>query len=162
VYGDLLNFYKNNDGIEGLPLRLILVVIVAGMTIPIALYGLSTYSKTQAETMLINEFSRIETTARQVSNGGGGTSLPVTVEFKNNAFSTIEYVKIGDAINGTYGSVIRYKFSGSDEQRYILKSDLRLASNDNATFTLSAGAHNLKLTHVTSNTVIPYIEVGEV
>lgn len=157
-----MNFYKNNDAVEDLPLRLILVVIVAGMTIPIALYGLSTYSKTQAETSLTNEFSRIEITARQVSNGGNGTSLLVTVEFKNNAFSTIEYVKIGDAINGMYDCVIRYKFSGSDEQRYVLKSDLRLSSIDNATFTLSAGTHKLKLTHVTSNTAIPYIEVGEV
>jgi hypothetical protein len=157
-----LNFYKNNEGVEDLPLRLILVVIVAGMTIPIALYGLSTYSKTQAETALTNEFSNIEITAKQVSNGGNGTSLIVIVDFKNNAFSTIEYVKIGDKINGTYGSVIRYKFSGSDEQRYVLKGGLILTSNSNDTLTLSAGTHDLRLIHITSNTPISYIEVGEV
>ncbi len=103
----------DEEGVESIPLKLIIVVLCLALIIPATWAGLTAYSKNQAENELIGEINRMVSAIKQTYDGDDGTSFSLEVDFQGGIFKKVEYVKIGDKIGehgGPYRSIIRYKF----------------------------------------------------
>ena len=146
-------FYKNNSGsLEGLPLKMIIIVIIMAITIPLIFLGLMSYDKGQTESNVKNEVEKIVTTIKQCINGANGTKLPLDVSLNNGMFADFEYVKIGDSMDGKYRFSIRYKLSNEDEVvRLIGKDTLVTNENGDGAVHLGPGSYKLSFTHIVTS-----------
>jgi len=121
----------NEEGIEGFPFKLIIIVLIAVISFPLIFGGLENYDRTQTENNLRSELDFLTTRAKQVYFGGVGNADNVEVDFRNGFFTKIEYIKIGDGPNGIWSS-IRYKLNHKGVETMVIENpNIPLAYNDN-------------------------------
>jgi hypothetical protein len=134
---------SDKEGVESIPLKLIIVILILAIIIPSFFMGLATYSNAQAENDIRSEIERIISTIKQTNNGDEGTSFSLTVNFQEGIFKRLEYVKIGDKIGehgGSYPSVVRYKFHGENIRYMIIENpNIMTTSSYNSAFELGTG-----------------------
>jgi len=124
----------NEEGIEGIPFKLIIIVLIMALSIPLIFGGLGNYNRTQTENDLRNELNFLIIRARQLYFSGTGNADNVKVNFRNNFFTRIEYIEIGDGPEGIWSS-IRYKLNHKGVETIVIENpNIPLAYNDNGNF----------------------------
>ncbi|UCE74592.1 MAG: hypothetical protein JSV56_02520 [Methanomassiliicoccales archaeon] len=114
-------FHKNEEGVEGIPLKLIIVLVILAITIPITWKGVESYDRSQTESNLRSELDYLSAHIKQVYLNGIGNALDVEVDFRNGMMTRIEKVEIGDSTEGIWSS-IRYKLSHKGTEFIIIKN----------------------------------------
>jgi hypothetical protein len=109
------------DGVEGIPLKLIIVMVIMAITIPTAFKGLESYDRIQTENNLRSELDFLSANIKQVYLNGIGNAQDVNVDFRNGIMSKVEEIKIGDSIDGIW-STIRYKLSHKSIEILLIKN----------------------------------------
>jgi hypothetical protein len=109
------------NGVEGIPLKLIIVMVIMAITIPAALKGLEGYDRFQTENNLRSELDFLSANIKQVYLHGLGNALDVEVDFKDGMMVKVEEIKIGDSKDGIW-SAIRYKLSYKNMEILLLKN----------------------------------------
>jgi len=124
----------NEEGVEGIPFKLIIIVLIMALSIPLIFGGLENYDRTQTENDFRNELEFLITRAKQVYFGGTGNADNVEVNFRNSLFTRIEYIEIGDGPEGIWSS-IRYKLNHKGVETIVIEHpNIPLAYNDNGNF----------------------------
>ena len=138
------------DGVEELPLKLIIIAIVVAITIPIMVDSLSNFSNDQVLSDIRAEIAKVVTAIKLSYSSGIGTSIPVTVSLQNGVMTSIDYIKIGDTRGAVYEAMIRFKVS-TDNVQYIQIEPYIPVTYGPAGFTspmtLSAGHYHLHAVH---------------
>ena len=138
----------NEEGIEGIPFKLIIIVLVMALSIPLIFGGLENYDRTQTENDLRNELEFLITRAKQVYFGGTGNAGNVEVNFRSSLFTRIEYMQIGDGPEGIWSS-IRYKLNHKGVETMVIENpNIPLAYNDNGnlkSLELGSGSYTIHL-----------------
>lgn len=125
---------RNEEGVEGIPLKLIIIVLIMAISIPLIWRGFESYDRTQTENNLRSELDFLVTRVKQVYFGGVGNADSVEVNFRNGLFTKIEYIKIGDSPNAIWSS-IRYKLNYKGVETIVIENpNIPLAYNDNGDF----------------------------
>jgi hypothetical protein len=128
--------------VEGLPLRLIIVAIVMGISIPSVLALWSNVEKQQTENAVRAELNYLMLRIGQVHRSGPGNAISVELNLRSGMMSSIEYVLVGDDLDSPWRSAIRWKLNGQGEELIAIENDVPVCSNSGVAFQLSEG-HNL-------------------
>ena len=135
-------------GVEGIPLKLIIVMVILAITIPAAWKGLESYDRSQTENNLRTEIEFLSTYIKQVYLNGIGNAQDVEVDFKDGMMTKIDWIKIGDAVEGIWSS-IGYKLGHKSADFVLIKNPNipigNVSGGEIGPLTLGAGIHTIHL-----------------
>lgn len=114
-------FSIDERGVEGIPLKLIIVIVILAITIPAIWKGLESYDRSQTENNLRSEIEFLSTHIKQIYLNGIGNAQDVEVDFKDGMMTKIEWIKLGDSIEGIWSS-IRYKLNHKSDDLFLIKN----------------------------------------
>jgi hypothetical protein len=112
---------RDEAGVEGIPLKLIIVMVIVAITIPVAWKGLESYDRSQTETNLVMEIDFLAANIKQVYLSGMGNARNVDVDFSSGFVTSVERIEIGDSGDGVW-SCIRYKLGHKNPQFVLIKN----------------------------------------
>jgi hypothetical protein len=147
-YTSQSKFKKDRRGVEGIPLKLIIVLVILAITIPITWKGLESYDRTQTERNLRSEIEFLSINIKQVYLNGMGNAVDVKVDFANGMMTKVERVQIGDSLEGIYSS-IRYKLNYKNTEFMVIKDpNIPVGNYSDSEFgplILGSGRHTIHL-----------------
>lgn len=133
---------------EGIPLKLIIVMLIMAITIPAAFKGLESYDRIQTENNLRMEIDFLSSNIKQVYLNGLGNAQDVDVDFKDGIMTSVTEIKIGDAVDGIW-STIRYKLSHKNTEIILIKNPNipigYVSQGEVAPLSLGEGSHTIHL-----------------
>src|SRR3990172_977257 len=97
-----------------LPLRLLVAAVVAGLTVPTILGGLSAYETAHASRTAEVAIDAVVRVAQRLYLAGGGAQ-EVVVDLRGGVTAKVEYVRIGDSPGGPRAPSAVYKLTGQSE-----------------------------------------------
>ncbi|MEW5936381.1 MAG: hypothetical protein AB1665_00990 [Candidatus Thermoplasmatota archaeon] len=133
----------NCEGLEGLPLKLMIVAVVLGISLPIVYTGFRAYDISRLEGAVATEAQRVLSMAEMLHRGGVGNAETITIKIPNGALARVEYLAIGGAFGTPEASSVRYLVGGSTEQR--LSASIQIVSVDNEAVYMGSGVHELHI-----------------
>lgn len=131
------------EGVEGLPLRLLVAAIVAGLTIPTVVAGLTAYEAQQVELRTVQELDAVVRVAQQLYMSGDGAQ-DVRVDLAGGVTVRVEYAAIGDAPGGPLAPSVRFKLSGQPEVFLLADPPVPMAGEDGP-LSLGPGRHVVRV-----------------
>jgi hypothetical protein len=141
-------FLLHEEGVEGIPLKLIIVMVIMAITIPTAFKGLESYDRVQTENNLRAEIDFLSSNIKQIYLSGIGNAQDVEVDFKDGMMTKVTEIEIGDSIEGIW-STIRYKLSHKSTEIVVIKNpNIPIGYVDQgevAPLTLGEGRHTIHL-----------------
>jgi hypothetical protein len=111
---------NDSEGVEGIPFKLIIAVVILALTIPMVWAGLESYDSIQTENNLQMELDFLAINIRQTYLDGVGNAQDVRANFKDGMFRKIERIEIGDSPDGSWSS-IRYELSGMSTRTILIE-----------------------------------------
>ncbi len=114
---------------DGLPLRLLISAVVAGLTVPAILGGLGPLEADQASVRAQREIDRIVRSAQDFYLSGGG-SEDLRIDLSGGFMARVESVRIGDAPGGPFAGTASYRVTGQAEAYLVLRPAVPLAGSD--------------------------------
>ena len=146
--------WNENAAVEGIPLKLMIIAIILGITLPMIFIGLKGADHTSTENNLRTQITSIKFTARDLYNMDPGSSEVMVVDFKNGLMTNIDYVMIGDNLTGRYVSTIKYNISGDTEKVTTIENpEVPMTSADGETLVLYSGRYELVFTCMKSEDI---------
>ena len=143
-----------NAAIESLPLKLIIIVIILGITLPMIYIGLKGADRTSTENNIRSEITAIKSMVQNLCNGGVGNADVMEVDFSDGLMTNLDYIKLGDNLNGYYVSVIKYKLSGGAEKIITIEyPEVAMTGPDGETLVLLSSKYRLSFECMKSNTI---------
>jgi len=139
-----MGLLRDRRGIEGLPLQLLIVAIVAGITAPMVYAGLDAYDRGQVESRVRGELMRLVRAAQQYRIAGGGSET-LELDLRGGYFVPVERVLIGDEAGGPFQSAIRYRVGGDERAILAERPSVSMAGPDGKALSLVAGAYAIRL-----------------
>lgn len=137
----------NKSGVIDLPLRLVIIMIILGITIPIIIGGLMYFTRIQKENQLDARINELRMQIVQVYRGGVGTDIRVDIEFP----SETEYIRIGGALTGDYKKYrIEYKIFSTIRSYAVLDGakNIPMCSDTGRTLEIGGAKYALSLKKV--------------
>lgn len=147
-------------GVEGLPLKLLIVAIVMGISIPAVLASWSNAERQHTENSLRSELNYLETRIVQVYQAGLGNAISVKLHIESGMLASIEYVLVGDGLDSPWRSAIRWKLSGQAESLVAIEDDIPVCSEDGNALRMSPGWHYLYLEAKKEESGLLYVEIS--
>jgi hypothetical protein len=138
----------NRRGLEGLPLKLVIVSLILAMSVPIVVSNWMNYDREQTVNLVVSELNYLETSVEQMWNGGLGigNSRVIEITVRDGTFAKVERVEIGGEDLGTIeAKSIRWKLKGEDEQIYIVSKGIPMTSEDDSALLLKHGLNKIYL-----------------
>jgi hypothetical protein len=141
-----MSLRSDRAGVEGIPLQLLIIVIILGISLPVVFATWTTVDAASTDGRIQAEIERLATEVGQAYSYGPGTGLRVNrVDFSSGTFTAVEYVKLGDAPTKSTAALIRFKISGQGERTVILPGEVPLTSVENTTFSVGPGVYDFLL-----------------
>jgi len=142
---------KDKRGLEEMPLRLMIIAIIMAITVPMIFDALGEFSEDQVESNIQEEVAKIITAIKLSYSSGVGTSIPVSVSFSDGVLCSIEYIRLGDTLNETYESIVRFKITDSPRTYVPVEPYVPITNQqdggDSGPLVLSAGSYRLHAVH---------------
>ncbi|MBI5000757.1 MAG: hypothetical protein HZB92_04425 [Euryarchaeota archaeon] len=133
-------------GLEGLPLQLLIVAVILGISLPIAYAGFDNYDKSRVDSAARTEASRAMSLAALLYAGGPGNSDTLTIDIPNGVLGHVEYFAIGGALGTLDASSVRYRMVGGAEQRMTSGNTfVQITTPTGTALYLSAGKHQVQM-----------------
>ncbi len=133
------------DGVEGLPLTLLVTMVVLAITIPLVFSSLRAYDRGRVEALVISEIDDFISSVQSIYISGPGNSVLVDFDLSAGAMTGIDYVMFGDSPGGNLSSVIRYKLNDAPEKLLaIVSPNVPMTSNESAALVIMPGANSIK------------------
>lgn len=130
------NITKDRNGtLEGLPLELLIIILIMGISLPIIWNSAQYYSQQQLEKDVKIELDILEEKIEEVAYSEQGNIRIYKIDLKDNFLSDIDYVKIGGEKKEKM-NVIRYKI-GENNKNIILDDILISNFTDNTACSLN-------------------------
>jgi hypothetical protein len=160
-------FHRRSDGVESIPLQLVILVIIIAFTIPIVMNYWMMGDRAQVENNTLSQLNYLGTTVKQINDNGIGNRDLITLDFKDGTFTKIDYIRIGGDIKQTQSALVKWRLSGAQERTYIIPGESRIgyqiSSNVYKAFEIGSGKIliYLECKKTLDATPILYVEIGE-
>lgn len=138
----------DRNGLEGLPLKLVIVSLVVAISVPIVVSNWMNYDREQTVSLIVSELNYLETSIEQMWNDGlgRGNSRVIQITVRDGTFAKMERVEIGgEDLRSLKAKSIRWKLKGEDEQIYVISKGIPLTSEGNGVFPLKHGLNKIYL-----------------
>ncbi len=135
----------DDNALEDLPLRLLIIAIVMAITVPVVFVGLRDYRIERAETVLETELERLKQLGIQVYTMGVGTAQTIEIDIPDET----ESVTLGGPLLSRFSSTIWYQIQQRDRNFMLIKRgavSIALTTPENDALTFGAGLHTLSIT----------------
>lgn len=152
----------NEDAIEGMPLKLLIVALVMGITIPSVLAMWANVEKVQTENRLMSEMDYLSIRIGQVYRSGPGNIIAVDFELKSGLMTSIDYVLVGGELDTPWRSTIRWKMAGEGENMIPIDDGIPVCSEGGQAFELSEGHSYLYLEGKKKEDGLLFVEISVV
>ena len=143
-----MSILRDEAGVEGIPLKLIIVLVIVAITMPVAWKGLESYDRSQTETNLVLEIDFLAANIKQVYLNGIGNARDVEVDFSDGFVTSEERIEIGDSEEGVWSS-IRYKLGHKNSQFVLIKNPnipiAHVSQEDVGPLVVGSGRHTIHL-----------------
>jgi hypothetical protein len=143
-----MSILRDEAGVEGIPLKLIIVLVIVAITVPVAWKGLESYDRSQTETNLVMEIDFLAANIKQVYLNGMGNARDVEVDFSDGFVTSVERIEIGDSEDGVWSS-IRYKMAHKNSQFVLIKNPnipiAHVSQEDAEPLVVGPGRHTIHL-----------------
>ncbi len=126
-------------GVEGIPMKLLVIMIAVAFIVPAVYHGLSVNAERQAKEDIESAMNDLATAIRFVYGQGTLESREVTLDFSSSKFSGMEVILIGDRVGehpGVNQSTISYKYWGVWEHIVVTDPNIPITSPDNCVLEL--------------------------
>jgi hypothetical protein len=145
-----MHFFRDDeDAVEGIPFKLIIIVLILAIALPMIWSGLSSYDRTQKENDIKSEIDFIITTIKLVYTSGEDNSQQIDVDFTSSFATKVERVWIGDGTKNLW-STIRYKLSDSSKKTIVIQNPnvpvANITTSGLDAFVVGEGSHSLMFT----------------
>jgi hypothetical protein len=153
----------NRKGLEGLPLKLVIISLILAMSVPIVVSNWMNHDREQTVNSIVSELSYLETSVKQLWNGGlgQGNSRILEITVRDGTFAKVERVEIGGEDPGSLeAKSVRWKLKGEDEQLYIMSKGIPMMSEDGSAFQLKHGLNRIYL-EVKSSQGATFVEFSD-
>ncbi|MGB9636213.1 MAG: hypothetical protein ACPL1Y_03055, partial [Thermoplasmata archaeon] len=141
-------FIFENRGVLDLPMRLLIIMVILGITIPIIIGGFMYFTRIQKENQLDARINELKMQIIQVYRGGENTDIRVDIEFP----SETEYIHIGGSLNGDYTKYrIEYKIYSTIRSYAVLDGakNIPMCSDSGDTLKIGGAKYALSLKKLT-------------
>jgi len=146
--------------IEGLPLEMLIIILVMGISIPIIWNSAKYYSKNDLEKEIITELEIFSEKVEDVASSDKGSTRTIKIDIEDNILSKINNVKIGgDTLEKM--SNVRYEIDG-EKKRYSLDNLFVSNITDEKTFSMKIPLNGEKVFIKNSGFIANRIDVIEV
>jgi len=156
----LRDLAEDERGIEGLPLKLLILAIVMGISVPSILAMWSNVERVQIENRLESEMDYLIIRIQQVHRSGLGNAMSVEVNLKSGLMTSIEYVRVGDNLSSQTRSTIRWKLSGEAENTLLIEDQIPVCGRNTDAFELNEGHSSLYLEVKKKESGLVYVEIS--
>jgi hypothetical protein len=131
--------------LEGMPLKLLIVALVMGITLPSVLAMWANVEKVQTGNHLQSEMDYLNIRINQVYRSGPGNTILVELNLKSGVFTSIDYVMIGGRLDTHWKSTIRWKLVGEGENVIPIDGGVPVCGENGESFELDEGHSSLYL-----------------
>jgi len=139
----------DNNGIEGFPLRMLIILIVIIMSLPLVYSWFKVYDYNSTESNIESEFKKLSNSIRMLYFNGNGRTR-VDMDLGSGIFARLDYAVLGD---GVYHNIMTYKITEGNKKHVLLEDPYipigNLTKNNGETFLLplrlSSGSYTLIL-----------------
>lgn len=132
---------RDEQGLEGLPLQLLIIAVVLSLGLPIVYGSIRNYDSRRMMEDMEEQAVFIGQKARQLYLHGEGNSDTITLDIEDGIFHRIEFLEV---TNGTFEHQIRWRISGGHSGRHFIPQEVLLFSNETP-LRLEEGEHRLRL-----------------
>lgn len=150
----------DSKGIEGLPLKILIVALVLGISIPSVLAIWTNAEVQRIENSLRSELDYLNLRIVQIYRSGPGNAISFKLEIDSGMVSSIEYVLVGDNLDGPLRSTLRWKISGRSEAIIAIEDDVPVCSKEGGAFPLSEGYHTIYLVAKKREDGLVFVEIS--
>jgi hypothetical protein len=151
---------SDEKAIEGMPLKLLIVALVMGITIPSILAMWANVEKVQTENHLMSEMDYLKIRISQVYMSGLGNAITVELHLKSGLMTSIEYVLVGGGLETHWKSTIRWKLAGEEENLVLLDNGIPVCGGNGEAFELHEGHSSLYLKVKKKEDGLVYVEIS--
>ena len=130
---------------EDLPLRLLIGIVILGLTVPAIVSGLSAYETQQMTVRVTQEIERLVQVAQQFYLSGGGAE-DVRLHFDGGMTAKVESIAIGDVPGGPLATSASYRLSGQQERFLLSDPPVPMAGPDGP-LRLGPGVHTVRVSY---------------
>jgi hypothetical protein len=152
----------NEEAIEGMPLKLLIVALVMGITIPSVLAMWANVERVQTENHLMAEMDYLNIRIGQVYRGGPGNIITVDLELESGLMTSIDYVLVGGELDTPWRSTIRWKLAGEGENMVPIDDGIPVCGESGQAFELSEGHSYLYLEGKKKEDGLLFVEISVV
>ncbi len=132
------------EGIEGVPIKLLVVAIVLAITVPLIFSALRSYDHARVEQGLEAELDEFVTMVQTIYVSGPGNGVTMEIDIPSGTFSRVETISFGDVLGGSMSSVIRYRLQGRAESLLVLKNpNVPMTGIDNSSLEIASGHYEI-------------------
>jgi hypothetical protein len=142
-----LVFKNTKQGVIDLPMRLLIVMVILGITIPIIVGGFMYFTRVQKENLLDSRINELKMQIIQVYRGGENTDIRIDMEFPGET----DYIHVGGDLTGSYEKYrIEYKIFSTIRSYAVLDGakNIPMCSDTGKTFEMGGGKIALSLKKV--------------
>ena len=131
-------------GIEGVPIKLLIVAIVLAITVPLIFSALRGFDRARVEQDLEAELEEFVSMVQVIYTSGPGNSVTIEFDIPGGAFTRVETVSFGDVPGGSMSSVIRYRLQGRAESWMVLENpNVPMTGLDNVPLEVASGHYEI-------------------
>ncbi len=145
---------KDRRGLEGMPLKLLIVSLLISLSAPIVLSSMGTFQARTSESLALGAAERIREIITATYLSGPGNHRVLDSPLADNKCT----IEIGGDLTRTESMVIKVMHDGSVERIYLSDPAVRVTSADGHPFQLTSGMTSLSFTCVAGNGT--YVVVG--
>jgi hypothetical protein len=145
---------KDKRGLEGMPLKLLIVSLMISMSAPVVLSSMGAFQARTSESLALSAAERIRETITATYVSGPGNHRVMDSPLTDDKC----IIEIGGDLTRTESMVIKIVHGGAVEHVYLSEPAIRVTSADGRPFQLTAGMAKLSFTCVSDNGT--YVVVG--
>jgi hypothetical protein len=146
--------------LEGMPLKLLIVALVMGITLPSVLAMWANVEKVQTGNHILSEMDYLNIRINQVYRSGPGNTITVEVDLKSGVFTSVDYVMIGGRLDTHWKSTIRWKLAGEGENVIPIDGGIPVCGENGGTYELNEGHSSLYLKAKKKEDGLVFVEIS--
>ena len=133
------------EGVEGMPMTLLIVMVVLAITVPLIFGSFSVYDRQRVEQSMISELEGLIANIQLLYLAGPGNSALLSLEAENGMLTSVQRVTLGDVPGGALSSTARYVLGNRPEVMLPISSpSVPVMSADEVAFEAGPGTTMIK------------------
>jgi hypothetical protein len=138
---------RDRRGLEGMPLKLLIISLLISLSAPVVLSSMGTFQTRTSESQALSAAEHIRETITATYLSGPGNHRVMDSPLADDRFT----IEIGGDLDQTESTVIKVVHDGGVDRIYLSDPAIRVTTADRHSFRLTSGMARLSFTCVSDN-----------